>query len=252
MYLLFLDESGDKLRPGTGATPQFVLGGVAIPDYGWHDVATHLRTVKDYFGISQWPEIKWRHVGAPFDPTGKPTETKPLINMPHDRRKRLALAILDVVAKRPFVIVFGAIVDKGKLLTRLGSVTDFDRQVYDSACTSVLESFQRFLHKAPALPSRLGSVIQDEQSDAKGNKFAREFFRELIAKGTYRTDFPNIVEGLSLLPSHHSVGIQIADFCVGAIGRRVRTGQREFFDAIEPNVNKARRGNRLLGLRVVW
>ncbi|HJX13450.1 MAG TPA: hypothetical protein VJ377_07990, partial [Dehalococcoidales bacterium] len=60
MYLFFLDGSGDTQVPHPGASYYYILGGLAVPDYCWSDTANHLKTVKAYYRVSTYPEIKWR------------------------------------------------------------------------------------------------------------------------------------------------------------------------------------------------
>ena len=130
-------------------------------------------------------------------------------------------------------------------------VEDFERDVFYQTFSDVLGNLEAFLRKAPALPSRLGLVIEDEESSESANRFARNCFYERMRDDTKSALSRALLECLSLVPSHHSVGIQIADFCMGAIGARVRRGETKYADIIEANINKERSTSRLLGLHVL-
>jgi hypothetical protein len=310
MYLFFLDGSGDTQVPHPGASNHYIFGGLAVPDYSWPDAAKHLDTVKKYYNVETFQEIKWRHIHQPVDLKGIPDSKQPLINMNMGRRYKLAHGILEIVKKRPQLIVFATVVDKkailfqeisklfpstnerklgevGEIVTNLKLksgrpkqkkeeiastltgvkptllteiqaatlstflVDEFDKQIFSIAFSDVITNFEKFLLQAPALPSRLGLVIQDEQDSENNNRYARACFQMRIDKDTRSFSERPLLECLSLVPSHHSVGVQIADFCMGAVGVSVVRDNKEFYNDIDENVNKARRGVRVLGLHSI-
>lgn len=51
MHLCYIDESGTSSVPGN--TSHFVLAGISIPIWHWHDCARELRQITDKFKISQ-------------------------------------------------------------------------------------------------------------------------------------------------------------------------------------------------------
>ena len=310
MYLFFLDGSGDPQVPHPGASNYYVFGGLAIPDYYWPDTAKHLETVKRYYNVDSFQEIKWRHIHQPFDVTALPDTKHPLINMNMERRYRLTHGILEIVKKRPQLIVFATVVDKkailsqeisrlfpsfdnnkvdkvrdiinsvklsssnagrkkqeiGSILSQTNQITltsvelnalstflvdDYEKQIYSIAFSDVINNFDKFLQDAPALPSRLGLVIQDEQDSENNNRYARACFQLRTDKDKRPIVERPLIECLSLVPSHHSVGVQIADFCMGAVGVKVVRNNSEFYDDIDGNINKARRGFVTLGLHKI-
>ncbi len=310
MYLFFLDESGDPQCPHVGSTSFYVLGGLAVPDYFCSDTATHLDTVKRYFRLSQFPEIKWRHTTQPYASNGTPTARTPLCNMTTARKSYLAKSMLEIVHKRSSLIVFASTVDKHRLMnkvlaekiSRLTStnintlytaitsanihgkatstkvqqmeqaiyntgrqflsqqeahlladyiITQFDVYVVDLALNDVIDNFDSFLTKAPALHSRMGIVIQDEQGGEGDNKHLRDIFHQKMSNDPRPLDQRPIHECLMIVPSHHSVGIQLADICMGAIGAMVNRGEQTYYDVIKDNINTTRRKSRVLGIHSI-
>jgi hypothetical protein len=310
MYLFFLDSSGDTQIPHPGASNYYILGGLAIPDYSWPDTATHLKTVKDYYHVNHFPEIKWRHIHQPYEPKGIPDNKQPLINMKMERRYELVQGILEIVKKRPQLIVFATVIDKkaiflreakrilksisleivNKIIAELVKIkisakgnslkkknitqwilkqgfdefnkTDaetlstyivekFDNHIFEIAFSDVINNLEKFLLNAPALHSRLGLVIQDEQDSERNNRYARACFQQKIEKDLRPFNERPLLECLSLVPSHHSVGVQIVDFCMGALNSQVVWNDTKWIKIIYENINKTRRGSKNLGLHTL-
>jgi len=130
-------------------------------------------------------------------------------------------------------------------------VDDFENQVFEIAFSDVIDNLERFLLNAPALHSRLGIVIQDEQDSESSNQRARFCFQHRLERDIRPLKDRPLLECLSLVPSHHSVGVQIVDFCMGALNSRVARNDHTFSDIIEENINKARRGSKILGLHTL-
>jgi hypothetical protein len=71
----------------------------------------------------------------------------------------------------------------------------------------------------------------------------------LIKKGTYWTKFPQIIEGILLTSSKYSIGIQSADFCVGAIFRKYEKGDNTYFKIIRDKFTRRWYGIQKGGLK---
>lgn len=75
-------------------------------------------------------------------------------------------------------------------------------------------------------------LVQDSR-DFKQDSELRSFYDRLLKRGTHWTKLPNIIEGIFLTPSHFSVGIEFADFCVGAIYRHITKKDSDYFSVIK-------------------
>ena len=84
-------------------------------------------------------------------------------------------------------------------------------------------------------------LIADSRKNDNNNKLDKELqIAYLRAKnmGTHFIKFPNFCESLVFVDSDYYSGIQIADFCAGAIYRRYENGNSEFFEELKPAIRK--------------
>ena len=98
---------------------------------------------------------------------------------------------------------------------------------------------ERIQYLAAAKTARV-MVVQDSR-DYQQDLRLREFYGGLLARGSYWTSFPSVVETVFLSPSEYSVGLQVVDFCVGAIAKAsdlARKKDSKFFDVIKTKVTR--------------
>lgn len=60
--------------------------------------------------------------------------------------------------------------------------------------------------------------------------------------GTYFVKFPNFCDALIFVDSDYSAGIQVADFCAGAIYRKYEKEDDIFFNILKPAI-RTHKGN---------
>ncbi len=56
--------------------------------------------------------------------------------------------------------------------------------------------------------------------------------------GTHFVKFPNFCDSLIFVDSNYSAGVQIADFCAGAIFRKYENSDNTFFEILKPSIRK--------------
>ena len=56
--------------------------------------------------------------------------------------------------------------------------------------------------------------------------------------GTYFVKFPNFCDSLIFVNSDYSAGIQLADFCAGAIFRKYEGNDESFFNILQKSIRK--------------
>ena len=183
MYLLFLDESG------TPADDVFALGGVAIRASDWTLVRTRW---DDCLRAAGWPsdrELKW---------SGTVTGAVP---------PDTADAVYSCLAGLPLVC-FTTI-----LYPQSDGYDEFfgsEEDTYATALTFVAERYQRFLSNN----DQYGVIVLDSRRPDMDEP-VRRFFTRIQHEGTQFAELDRIVDGLLLGPSHHSLGLQLADLVVG-------------------------------------
>ena len=184
MHLLFVDESG---KPDERT---FAIGGVVVAAREWQvlqqrwDVA-----LKEH----SWPhdkEIKWHGIR-----TG---EVPPA----------LADAVFAAIAGSPiacYVVLLRPLAGKK-------SYPDFfesDEDTYATGLMFLAERYQRFLSREDSY----GVMVLDSRRPEVDNR-TRRFFERLKREGTPYVALDRIVDSLLLGPSHHSLGLQVADLVV--------------------------------------
>lgn len=186
MYLLFLDESG---TPDDGV---FALGGVAIRADRWREVRERWENCLEEFDWPRDRELKWSGTG-----TG---EVPP----------ELADAAYACLATLPVsALVTVLYPEMGEDDVREKFFSDSDA-VYATALTFVAERYQKFLSHHDSW----GAIVLDSRRLDEDNHM-RRYFDRIHTEGTDFSGLDRIVDGLLLGPSHHSLGLQLADLVVG-------------------------------------
>lgn len=201
MRILFVDDSGN--RRSNPAEPYFCLGGFSVHAAHVKQLARRLDAIKRTERLEAMPadELKFNQIGRDHDTARKPN---PLVRMGMDREDRIAfgLRLLASLTKVPTVKVFAVGVDRRQL------------QPGESALQwAFLLLTERFEFSLNNEEPRVGMIICDTEDRQD------EMMRQAIYSGTTWTKLPNIAETVMFVPSHHSPGIQFADFVVGSAAR---------------------------------
>ncbi len=233
MRLFFLDESGESF----GSTPVLVVGGLIVRAMDWSDLRNKLVSVKASYGIGPDVEVKWRHTRHPGG------HKNPLHNLTEAERARFASKLLYIVRGCTYARVIGAIIDVQKANAMGKDVESF----YEFAVTFCVERYQYYLR---AMRDG-GMVIQDRRHERQDMRL-RAFYDRLLSQGSFWTKFTNLIEGVFLTPSEYSVGVQLADFVVGAIYAAHRTPNPEpqFFKIIRGKITGDPRIGKRHGLKL--
>jgi len=199
--VLFVDDSGN--RHNSEREPYFCLGAFSVGDEHLKQVGHRLAAIKKQWRLEAMPldEIKFNQIGRDHDTKKRPN---PLVRVGWDRPARIEFghAMLRSLAAVPGVKVFMVGIDRRQLGPYEGAM--------DWAFRLLLERFEFSLNNERP---RVGLVICD-QEDVQD-----EAMRRAIYAGSEWTDLPNIAETVMFVPSHHSPGIQFADFVAGSAGR---------------------------------
>src|SRR4051812_3351828 len=122
----------------------------------------------------------------------------------------LADDIFGAIARSPitcFTVLIKPLAAKQRRPDLFGSPED----VYAQALMWLAERYQRFL----ARQDSYGSIVVDGRTTDLDNRL-RRFFETLQREGTPYVTLERIVDALLLGPSHHSIGLQVADLVVAS------------------------------------
>ncbi|MDQ5894653.1 MAG: hypothetical protein QG596_914 [Actinomycetota bacterium] len=208
MYLLFLDESGSPAEDGI-----FALGGVAIRADDWAEVKARWTSCITGAGWPSDKELKWSGVS-----TGE-------VSPPVADAAFACLADLPIQCLATVLYTETTNEEYREKFFRNPDV------IYQTALTFTAERFQRFLANEQAF----GAIVLDSRQFETDNHM-RRYFDRIHEEGTDFAELDRIVDGLLLGPSHHSLGLQLADLVIGPT-RKSRFSQGDasrYFKQLEP------------------
>ncbi|MCO5316694.1 MAG: DUF3800 domain-containing protein [Solirubrobacterales bacterium] len=207
MYLLFLDESG---KPEDGV---FALGGVAIRADRWREVKERWELCLDQSGWPREKELKWSGTQ-----TGE---------VPPDVADAVYGCLSGLPVQALVTILYPEMGDP-EIREKFFSGPD---ATYDTALTFIAERYQRFL----AHENGYGAIVLDSRQFEADNHM-RRYFDRIHTEGTEFSGLDRIIDGLLLGPSHHSLGLQLADLVVGPTrAAKIRLGDASrYFSQLDP------------------
>jgi len=233
LYLFFIDDSGDPGNPTKNrSTRHLVYGGLALPISLWNELSDEYKALQQKYGLSHTQEVKWSSVYS------KDSKRNPLYNRSSSEKFQYRLDMLQIVANHPEVKVISVVMRKQAYYQKYPNVTV--DQIYSFVCTPLIERFQYFLQ--PPEANSFGLIIADERGSKQETKYARNLGRELVHRGSYFAHVDRIVEGILFTPSDISIGVKLADFCMGALFVYFESGDPTFLRIIRANLRKSKSG----------
>lgn len=122
-------------------------------------------------------------------------------------------------------------------LVRVG----YDRAQRIQFGQAVLTHLVRFEFSLNSEVPRVGLIICDTEDTQD------EMMRRALYSGTVWTSLPNIAETVMFVPSHHSPGVQFADFVAGAMGRWWNYRDDKYLRTLAPRLQRTRVDGRIYG-----
>lgn len=181
--MLFVDESG---LPGDDL---FALGGVALRAEDWSLIQQRYERALAPFGRKKG-ELKWADLRR------------------RSPRSELTAAVYDVIATSPLTCFVVRLRPRSGATERPDLFTSHD-VTYATALMFLVERYQRYL----AREESFGTIVLDAREGRQDERL-RCFYDRLRRRGTPYVELERIVDSLLLGPSHHSLGLQLADFVV--------------------------------------
>lgn len=232
MQILFLDESGTApSRNAVERNPYFVLGGLIVPEAQWKSLQRDLRRLKAEYHVDG--EVKWRY----FIPHPLSHKVTPLSHLDIPQLDELRMRLFNVIASYKSFRVLAAVVDTKSYYEKHPGRDAED--MYHDAFEAVCARFQYYLQdmqRATTGSPFYGMVVIDERNNQQNKQLDNFHFDLLNNHDSRRADYNNLVEGLFIAASHHSVGVQFADLVAGAVYRKVSKGDSSFYDVIRGNI----------------
>jgi hypothetical protein len=242
MYLMFMDESGTPPKPGAQYPRYFVMCGVIIPETSWCEVRDDVLGMKIRRGVRG--EIKWRH----FAP-GNDDAANPMRKLAQSDRDAIREEMFGIICKPRHRIRAITAVCSSVAAYQMSS-TETPTDIYHLTYKVVTERFQYFLQdESTKARTEFGIIVCDHRGSSDDTRL-RAHHQMLVHATGYTSDYKNIVESVFLQPSHHSIGIQLADIVAGAIWRKFERNDERFYQMAEPCLRRSR-GGQISGYGIV-
>jgi hypothetical protein len=212
----------------------------------WKVLNTNFRKIKDKYGLPIAKELKWANLWTVrnFQKNKKPIPNKYDIKyFEHiDYHKLIdfvdeSLGLMNILKERKIIATYTKNTDAFRF--REKSVLSFHLQ----------EHIQRIEMELQADDGNLGVLFFDPVSNDKNNLF-RQIYNDLFENGDFVKNYKCIKDSLNFENSHHSVGIQIADYISGAFSSILKVskasnysrGLKMYIDHVHPNLRRSWNG----------
>lgn len=232
MHLLFVDESGSLPPKGKHkCDDKFVLGGIIISEDTWFKIDSGLRTLKRKYSVDE--EIKWRYF---YQNKDKQTA---ISHLDKGQKEDLRTDIFRIIASYKSIKIISAVADISQCY-RKGYIRS-DDELYWYAYKQLIERFQYYLQdlSREAGSKMNGIVICDHRERRQDKRLQNMHYRMMHGEAVHTSTFANILEGVFIVPSHFSTGIQLADMVAGGVYRWFSKNDDRFFKQIEGRVRRA-------------
>ena len=240
-YFVFSDETGNYEREKSEhflkRCPFYVRAGLMINPNDWKIIDERKRSLKEKRGFSKDKEIKWSYLWSIFKAEKNNEIIEP--NKPYKFLEQYGFDVLKEYIEETLSV-----------LNELASVCII-LTVTKNACVGKITFNNLLKMHLQDLMQRVEMETQRENALAvfffdpirkKSNEILEAAYAELYANGDFFTRYSHIKDTLSFEPSHHSAGIQMADFICGAFCGTLRgfeTSKSMFTDHVLPSVSKA-------------
>jgi len=235
MHLLFIDESGSLSPVGKNKPDdKFILGGIIISEDTWFKVDADLRSLKKRYNVEK--EIKWRYF---YQHKDKQTS---ISHLNDQQKEQFRTDIFTIIAKYKSIKIISAIADVGLCYER--SHINSDDDLYWFAYKRLIERFQYYLQdlSREAGTKMNGIAICDHRERRQDTRLQGMHYRMMHGKEAHTSSFANILEGVFIVPSHFSTGIQLADMVAGGIYRWYAKGDDRFFGQFSKRIRRSPTG----------
>jgi hypothetical protein len=215
MQILFVDESGTPPPPTKTTTRYFIAGGVILAEDQWHHIEYDLNYLKSQYKIEG--EVKWRYFGQA---RGREVEKNNLKHLDLHSRDKLRTEILGIIQKYQSIKLIVTVTSIASAYEK--AYVKSQQDLYWYTYKPLTERFQYYLQDLSRnVGSKINGIIVCDHRGHNDDEHMRRLHANLLNKGSStKSKYENLIEGLFIVPSHLSIGIQLADIAVGAVYRK--------------------------------
>ena len=204
------------------------------------NIERKLSDLKIKYNLNSSHEVKWHT-----------TYSKLKLNF--EQCNNMKLDILKLISQYKNSVI-GIVMDKENCYKNKSDYIKNHNDLYATAlhllmerCSMQITSRKKTDNCIPAM------IIADSRKNDNNNKLDKELqIAYLRAKnmGTHFIKFPNFCESIVFVDSDYYSGIQLADFCAGAIYNKYEKNENKFFDVLRPAIRTYHNSIKGAGIKV--
>lgn len=249
-YFCFSDECGDY-KPSMTAKqlrihPYFIRTTLLMNSNEWKTLNNNFRQLKTKYSLPLDKELKWANLWK-------------LRNFQINRQEIPAKNDIKYLENVDYHILIGFVEEALALINSLNEKKIIATYTNNSNVAAINEKSMMLFHLQEHMQrlemelqvdeGNLGVLFIDPISNEKNEMF-RQIYYKLFEDGDFIKNYKFIKDSLNIENSHHSVGIQIADYISGAFSSILKTsnhndysrGVKMFYDYVHPNLRKGLSG----------
>lgn len=249
-YFCFSDECGDYkaniTKKQLWSHPFYIRSTLLINASDWRKLNSKFRYLKDDFSIPQQKELKWADLWS-LRHFQKNEKTIPEKHRLYNFRKHNYIDLIDFVERS--LNLLNSLKEKKNIITYTKNFEEQATNEKSMLSMHLQEHMQRIEMELQVDDNNLGVLFFDPVSKDK-NEYFREIYYDFYENGDYIKNYAHIKDSLNIENSHHSVGIQIADYISGSFSALLKAnkignydkGVQMFYDSVFPNLRKGKNG----------
>ena len=202
IFFVFSDESGEYQKYPTSkylkSHPYYIRSAYIIKAIEWSTLRGKMIRLRTEFNVERFEELKWN----------EPWRWRNQRKISQDRYRELVEYFrqsLKSLSELSYCKVIYTVTNNGQF---------HNRDEKDIQKWHIQEIMQRVQMEIQT-QAGLAVIFLDPPSDWKKLKLFQEIYREIFLNDQFINDFKNLKDALNFEPSHHSVGIQLADYLSG-------------------------------------
>lgn len=219
------DKENNKLVENT--SKYFTLSGFMIDADKILEIERGMKDIKIKYGLSQYHEVKWH-------------TTYSKIGLNFEQYRNMKEEIIKFISQYKNSVI-SIVADKESCYKNKDYINT-PNDLYAVELHLLMERYCMEIYKDKEHKKEKPTImIADSRQSINSNKLDKELqIAYLRAKnmGTHFIEFPNFCENIIFADSDDFSGIQIADFCAGAIHRKYENEDDTFFNKLIPAIRK--------------
>lgn len=243
MYFVFSDECGAYKQERTSrfvaAHPFYCRVAVLVPAEEWRDLRTHYEVIKTKYSIPLEKEVKWSYIWS-LRKAKIIRESDPYYFLKGHSPDALFEYLCDCLDLLSLCngckIIYTLTLNDPQRTHRIGEADVYKMHLQDI--------MQRVEMELQADESNLAVLFLDPVNK-RVDDLLRQAYHRIYSEGDYILRYRHVKDSISFEVSHHSCGIQLADYSVGVFTSALRGNNtaRELFETkILPFVRTGRAG----------